>query len=88
LRRAWIRFRAALPLADVVVVIDHGRATVTRGSLRPGLLGELNDLAKILDIDPACIRARTSSLGYRLTFVGVPEEYRQRFRNVWGASWR
>jgi hypothetical protein len=85
---AWIRFRAALPLADVVVVIDHGRARVTRGSLRPGLLSELNDLARTLGIDLACIRAQTPPLGYRLIFVGVPEEYQQRFRNLWGAYWR
>jgi hypothetical protein len=88
LHRSWVRFRAALPLSDVTVVIDNGRAVATRGTIRPGLLSELTEVARVMNIDSACIRAQATSLGWHLSFVGIPKECQQRFRNVWGAHWR
>jgi hypothetical protein len=88
MKRLWIWFRAALPLADAVVVIDNGKAVARRGAVRSGLLSELTEVAAAMNVEQACIRASSTRLGWHLSFVGIPKECRQRFRNVWGAHWR
>ena len=88
MKQLWIRLVAALPLTNTAILIAHGRATVTRGKVRPALLSELGDLARSTHVETACILARTTATTFRLTFVSIPAHLQQRFRNVWGANWR
>jgi len=88
MKRAWIRLVAALPLADTTLLITDARLEVRRGKVRAGLLRELNELLKLHPLAMACIQARTTQTGFRLSFHGIPQELHQRFRNVWSANWK
>jgi hypothetical protein len=75
-----------LSLSDTVILIENGRSEIKRGNARAALLSELTDLSKEHKIDIACINASEKSMGFRLSFFGIPEELHQRFRNVWGVN--
>lgn len=84
----WIKLMSRLSLADIVLVILHGRVQVQRGTVRPGLLSELGELVQHTHIENGCIQARIASSSIRLSFFGIPEKFHQRFRNVWSANWK
>ena len=88
MKRLWTKLTAFLSVADVVVLIENGEARAVRGKVRTVLLEELSHLAGDEGIDMASIRAGKDAMGHRLSFSGIPEPLRQRFRNVWEASWR
>jgi hypothetical protein len=86
MKRFWIRLMAELPLGDTTVLIDQGKVEVKRGKVSSRLLSELDELSKSMNIDVGCIHAQTTPVEFRLSFIGIPKELRQRFRNVWGAN--
>ena len=89
MKKLWIYFVAALPLAESTVLIVDSAATRRRGKLRSALLSELSGLAKDTGITHACIHASSvGSSGFKLVIVGVPDALKQRVRNVWGANWQ
>ena len=88
MKRFLVTVVAFLPWADTTVLIKNGKAVARRGMVRGALLSELEDLAKDTGVDTACIHAVTQGAGSRLDLFGVPEQYRQRFYNVWNCNKR
>ena len=84
----WIKLASCLPLGDATVLIEHGRAVATRGTVPASLLADLTELARTNGLEVACIHATRKSHGASLTIFGVPNALRQRVRNVWAANWR
>ena len=75
---------ATLPLEETTVVIINGNAEKKRGSVRNILLSELTDMAKTHNITNACIHASAS----RIKLYGIPDNMKQRVRNIWDANYR
>jgi hypothetical protein len=86
MKRLWIKFIASLPLADTVILVDNGKTVIKRGKIKSALKSQLDELAKSLRINTACINASENSRGFMITFFGISEEFHQRFRNVWGVN--
>jgi hypothetical protein len=78
------RLIATLPLAENTVVIINGNAEKKRGSVRNILLSELNDMAKKKNITNACIHASAS----RMKLYGIPDDMKQKIRNIWNANYK
>jgi hypothetical protein len=88
MERYWIKLLAALSFADMTILIENGKAECKRGKACSALLSELSELSENQNLKFACIKAWMTPTGLKLSFMGVPEHLRQRFRNVWGVHWK
>jgi hypothetical protein len=66
----------------ISVRLGGGRAVVQRGQLPPGLLSELNDIARHLDGGAGDVQIRGTGATLKLTVRGLDEGPAQRVRNV------
>lgn len=79
-----VRLLSRLPLGKAAGVwIAGGRVGVGRGKIPPAVLSAWADTAAGAGVRYGCIW-----VGRHLRFLGVPSEFRQRFRNVWSANVR
>lgn len=68
-----------------VVEIEEGAARASKGSPAPGFLGDCSDVAKTFEIHSGRIYTHRNGGALQLRFSPeIPEESRQRFRNVLG----
>lgn len=80
----FLKVKASLSTAPVVIIIHDEKALLLRGRVSPSILASFTDIAKKFGISEAVISVRKSGGSTLLRFSGdVPDTARQRFRNIW-----
>ncbi|MEJ2683879.1 MAG: DUF3634 family protein [Candidatus Sulfobium sp.] len=82
--RRFLRLRANLSTAPVVILIRDGKTVLVKGSVSASILAAFRDISRAHRIDQAMITVRRPGGSDVLGFSGdVPDAARQRFRNIW-----
>jgi hypothetical protein len=80
----FLKLRASLTTASVIILIEDGKATPFRGRVSAPVLASFSDIAGTFAVDSAMITVRQSGRSTVLRFSGnMTDQAKQRFRNIW-----
>lgn len=80
----FLKIRAILSAAPVVILIRDGKAVLLKGNVSASVLAAFTGTAHTFAIKHALITVRRSGGSAVLRFsASVPDTARQRFRNIW-----